>query len=616
MKGQAEIVIVLAAIILVITLVTLVLQTGLNPPDITNLASTFRDELNRKLYDGSFGVVKAVSEQGGILDPTASSTDFAGKKVQYWQVCENKAIPSLADIRKNIKAGVERLVNNLNINQFQGKAVKLELKNLDVIIRNQDILVTLTLDTSLAGYTLDSVYEIRIPANLAEVYNFASDFVTDNSVNRHFERFLLPLFFKTDEKTLPTSGVLTKCGEIIFRTWDDIKQAVEKIRDYSFINTIFWQQGNDEFKYYLPTVNGKKYESLKINFFGGDLTKANLQLPRNPITIINSKIFTVLTPFCVKDYRVDYSMNSPVIVSVGGTTDYNFKFAILPFIENNKIGKCSVQEDFANQADVCIEGKCEVNLKVFDQQNNPVPETEISFGSCYIGKTDIRGQVKGKVPCGISELNVYNPKYFYSNQITSARSIPQNITLGKISPVNIHFYRGDTNIKITADLIGNKHISQKITSIETGQILGDYIFATFKPKNSFPWSQKEFVISNAGLNKSVVVSQLVDYLPPDNYTVEITTQKKGTLSITICKPKLLGLASDCDTTRKETVFMGKVDYDFVLEEGTKDLYITSLIPKQDVSSSSVEWDYTPFLGDVTRCLQPVSTDKPQGVCKL
>ncbi len=617
LKAQAEIVIVLAAIILVVTLVTLVFQTGLTRPDITNLASVFRDELNRKLYDGSFGVVKAVSQQGGFLEPSTSNTDFVGSKVAYWQICQNKGVPSLADIRKNIKVGVERFISNLKLNDFQGKRVRLELKESDVIIRNQDILVTLTLDTNLAGYDLDSFYEIRIPANLAEVYNFASDFVTDNAANRHFERFLVSLFFKTNEKILPTSGVLTKCGEVIFRTWDDIKDAVGKTRDYAFVNTLFWQQGSDEFKYYIPAVNGKKYENLKINFFGGDITRSNLQSSKNPISIINTKVFTVITPYCVKDYEVGYSLNSPVVVKVSGTSDYSFNFAVLPLIDNNKIGRCGVQESFLSGEDICSQqARCEIKLSVTDQQNRPIPDTEVTFGSCSVGKSDVSGQVKGKVPCGISELNVYNPEYVYFNDIVSSKQVPENITLRKINPINVHFYRGDTQTKMVVKDSTVK--SHKIIKIATKQILGDYIFTTFKSKTKSSWAQKEFVITNTVQNKSTVTSQIIDFLPPDIYTVEIATQKKGQIKYLDCDTGIggTGIAMDCDAEYVDTIFISKVDYDFILEEGVQDLYITALTPMASVSDGQIEWDYTPFIKDASVCLQPVSTNKPPGVCNL
>ncbi len=615
MKAQAEIVIVLAALILVITLVTIVFQTGLNSPDITNLASVFRDEVSRRLYDGSFDVVKTISLQGGVLDPVPNSVDLAGTKVAYWQMCQNKALPSLADIRKNIKLGIERFVSNLNINDFQGKRASLSLKDLDIIIRNQDILATFTLNTNLAGYDLDPLYEIRIPANLAEVYNFASDFVDDNVQKRHFERFLLSLMFRTDQNTLPTSGILTKCGQAIIRTWDDVQEQIEKLRDYSFVNIVFWASGIEEFKYYIPTLNGKKYDNLKINFFGDDLTRSNLQSSRNPISIINSKTISIVAPYCIKDYEVEYSLNSPVVVKVTGTPDYSFNFAVLPFIENNKIGKCSGQQSFSYGSDICTEAKCDVKLSVLDVNDKPIPNTQVNFGACSVGKTDFLGEVKGKVPCGIAELVASNPKYTYFADVVSSKNIPEKIKLTKLPTINVNFYRGNTQVKITSKQ--GSQAKTDIIKIETGQIEGDYIFAKFKSKTASPWSQKEFILVNAGLNKSTVTSQIVDFLPSDNYTVEVSTMKKATYKYQVCDTGLggTGIAKDCDSKSVPTVFNGKIIFDFELKESTKDLYITSMIPaERETRQEQTDFDYTPNIVEVSKCFDPISTTKPRGVC--
>lgn len=452
---------------------------------------------------------------------------------------------------------------------------------------------------------------------MAEVYNFASDFVDDNVQKRHFERFLLSLMFRTDENILPTSGVLTKCGQAIIRTWDDVQEQIEKLRDYSFVNTVFWASGNDEFKYYIPALNGKKYDSLKINFLGSDLTRSNLQSSRNPISIINSKTISIVAPYCIKDYRVDYSLNSPVAVKVTGTPDYSFNFAILPFIDNNKIGKCSGQQAFSYGSDICTEAKCDVKLSVLDVNDRPIPNTQVNFGACSVGKTDFSGQVKGKVPCGISELVVSNPKYTYFADVVSSKSIPEKIKLTKLPTININFYRAD--VIRTLSYVLNTPSYGEIERVNIGQIQGDYIFAKFKSKTASPWSQREFILVNAGLNKSTVTSQVVDFLSPDNYTVEVSTMKRATYKYQVCDTGLggTGIAKDCKTKSAPTVFNGKMVFDFEIKEGTKDIYITSLIPAEsETRQEQTDFDYTSNIAEVSKCFDPISTTKPREVCTL
>ena len=612
MKAQAEIVIVLAVIILMVFVVGFALQIGLKAPDITNLASVFRDEVSKRLYDGSLGVVKTVSAQGGFLDPKQNVVEFSGNSVPYWQVCQNKFIPSLADIRKNIKAGIEKFVNGLEIKDFQGKQAYISLKNSDVIIRNQDILVTLTLETKLAGYELDPVYEIRIPANLAELYAFASDFVEDNSVNRHLERAIIYSFFSADEKAFPTAGALTRCGDSIFRTWDDLKGAAEKIIRYSLGNIVFWNSSSEQSKYYIQNINnGKTYPEIGIKFSSSKLTKENFQPSINPVSIINSKTIHLFVPECVKNYAIGYTLNSPIVTSVG-SQDYSFSFAVLPFIDNNKIGKCSLQENLSYADDPCLEGKCDASVSVVDQNNQPLPGTTVSFGICPIGKTGPNGQAKGKVPCGISELNVYNPAYEYFNEITNSKGLlEKTVLLKKIPTINVHFYKGDYNREFV-ELVGARFPTENV-EIKTYPTSADTIIAIFRSKDG--QQSKEFMLSNIDFNGSTISSQLVDYLPPNNYTVEIQTSKKGQLLYEVCESKLLGLIEDCSTESADVVFIGKVLYNFNVDETTKDIYITSLIPGENiVNGGKVDWDYTSAIPNFDSCLQVISTKKPVESC--
>ena len=185
------------------------------------------------------------------------------------------------------------------------------------------------------------------------------------------------------------------------------------------------------------------------------------------------------------------------------------------------------------------------------------------------------------------------------------------IKMKKLPTLNIHFYRGSVYTGPEMALLGGP------VEITTGQITSDSIIAIFRPKTASPWAQKEFLMSNIDFNGSVITSQLVDYLPPDNYTVEIQTFKSGQLAYLVCESELLGLSTDCDRRRADVVFLGKVNYDFNLEEGAKDVYITSLIPfLKIISNQAVDFDYTKIVPNINNCFGLVSTSQPSETCQF
>ncbi len=508
-KGQTEIIIVLAVLIAGVVAVFVATQTFLVRPetsDIANLKALLKSDMDRAIQTSASEVVGRIGRQGGYLSPPGDTAKFAGEKIPYWGACQNKLIPTLDQIKTNIKIGLTDKLNSLDLSSLRSKygkeiATKQIIRDdIDILIRENDIIADVYLPTSIEGFSLEMPYKITIPVNLGRVYQFASDFIEDNSKNRHFEKFIVSLFYHSNPRNFPTVGILGKCGDSIFRSREELQREGEKIIDFAAAKTLLWQkappqpdritfdsylntlpeEGREIFQnaienltsnytekqkakiieylednfipnqpkdnrryleYYLPEVNGRSYPDLDIKFSrGADLDEKNFQPSEVPVAIINSKTIYDMVPECLEGFSIDYSMNLPIVASVR-SGDFEFNFATLASIAQSEIASCELKGDINSVEDPCAEKKCDAKVFVADRKGKGIQDTKVSLGPCLLGLTDSKGFVDGKTVCGVSELVVYNPRYGYQYEVVNTNNLNRNVTLKKAPTVLFHFNR-------------------------------------------------------------------------------------------------------------------------------------------------------------------------------
>ena len=508
LKGQTEILIILGLVIVSIVVIVVVSQTIIKPEpsNIASLKLLVKADIGRLIQSSATEIVIKIGKQGGYLAPPAQSAKFAGEKVPYWGVCQNKLIPTLDQITKNIKTGLLNKLDSLDFSEIKKKygkeivAGKLTIEDIDIVIRDKDIIADVYLPTTLEGFPIEQPYKISIPFGLGRTYQFASDFVEDNSKSRHFEKFMSSLFYHANPNKFPTVGVLGKCGESIIRSREDLQQEAQKIVDFSTSKILLWQappsqpekktvqsyidslpeegktifenafqnltsnltatqkrelfeyiednyipnQPKDKRKYleyYLEDVNNKTYPDLDIKFQrGSNIDDTNFQSSEDPVAIINSRTLYDLVPECLKGFAIDYTMNLPIVTSVK-SGDFEFDFATMTFIDKSEIGSCDFKADFEVVEDPCADKGCHAKVAVADTSGKPIPNTKVSLGPCLLGLTGQDGIAEGNTPCGVSELVVYNPHYGYFYRPESTLDLDTNVTLRRAPTLLFHFNR-------------------------------------------------------------------------------------------------------------------------------------------------------------------------------
>jgi len=505
-KAQTEIIIILALVMLSVVVI-IASQTLLVKPEPSGLAQlklSLRSDMERLMQSSGSEIVNKIGKQGGYLNPTVEYVNYGGEKVAYWGVCQNAFIPTLDQIANNIKTGLANKMNSLDVKDLQakyGKEIKLNqitAQDVNVVIRENDIIADVYLPTFLEGFPLEMPYKITIPVNLGRIYNFASDFTKDNSKNRHFEKFIASLFYHANQRNFPTLGILGKCGDSIIRTAPELEKEAQKIVDFALSKTFLWEDPppqadrktledyldtldpeakdlflrayenmtasmtesekldirrylEDQFipgqpedkrkylEYFIPSVNNKKYQDLDTSFKrGAEVDRTNFQPPANPVALINSKPLYDLVPKCLFGFDLKYNLDMPIVTSVK-SGDYEFNFAIYSSVESNQIGNCNYKGNFTEIEDPCGDKKCSAKIFVQDTNGKPIPNTKVSFGPCLAGLTDQKGVVEGKTVCGISEMVTYNPKYHYQYDVVSTSDLNKTVTLKKAPVLTVHF---------------------------------------------------------------------------------------------------------------------------------------------------------------------------------
>ena|GEM_PF-1124504 len=473
-KAQAEIVVIVGVVLLAVAVIYYATQGGFTPSSVPQ--GVYQKQ--KLVHESFMGMARKGSEKVlGVMEmhggyPTAELlggggyqippyTVFMDEGIPYWAMCEKDLSPSNKNITRWFELSMENYIRT-HISEITStyKNASFDLSKLSVSASISSsphkIDITINLPTKVDGYSVQGnlfPYKFSISTKLGEISDFARDFSKAQSSKRFLEVFTeASIYFSKDAEDenpkLPTAGVLTNCGEVIFRTPQDVSNYLREIAEYVITQTLWWQDMPvDTSKPKVYAINreiiGKEYRDLEIS----------MHLPDNfafdtaePIIITNDEpVYT--SPFwdafkCMTLYGMTYSVSYPVIVRVKDPlSGESFNFAVMAFVDGNDKkmapGKC---EDIGQGNATAKQLNCSANLTVVDESGKPIYGAVAAFGKVVIGVSDSSGRIEGRIECGNRSLSIYkNSSYdFYARNVSSSK-INGTYVLHRVAEFYAHF---------------------------------------------------------------------------------------------------------------------------------------------------------------------------------
>lgn len=549
-----------------------------------SLRESLKKDVEKAVYSYTLDFVNKLGESGLRLSGK-NKVEYGGSEVAYWQMCQNTIYPQIEDVEKAIKNSVADFAEGLQITDFQGKKVVIEpLRDIEAVVNKDSVDLKIYMPTKIENREVSQPYVVSVPVGLGRAYDFARGFVEDNKAKRHFETFVASLFYQTDGSLLPTRGVLTSCGEHIFVPKAEAMKTVDKIISYALANTVLWseRQQQEYLKYHIPDINGKQYKELGIDFIYPETLSDDKFRPSVPsISVSNNKFAAFFIPICAKGYDIKYSATFPVIAEVKTPDGFKLRLGVSAYIDNSNIGSCTTTIDLS-AGNPCSSQKCGAEITVKGMDANPVENAAVFFGSCQLGFTGKDGEVSGKATCGVSELSVSHPLYQPFSDVLSSSNLTQEVVLKRAPNLTINF-----NKMSVAKGLESSALALLPQSSVMGTSPRAAITAIFRPKKTSPWKQAEYIIANVAGEAEFTNKANIDYLPPDNYTVEITGTKDMTYEYTYCANYAGPFCTDHDTIRTPIVVTGKALTDFEVKETGREIFITAFELKEGTTKTEL-----------------------------
>jgi len=620
-KGQVEFVAIAAIILIALIVVILALQqTAVTPPEDTGIfeeAKTVKDSVNNLIKTGLKEQMMLIYNQGGMLNPPEggyNSVDFVMFKVPVWQACDQISIP---DVAEQIEYGIgDYLRKNLKTEEeFAKKRVTFDFSkiDIDVDIFKDNIRVRINLPTTIENYNIPQPYEVSVQTKLYDILEFSENFVKDHSIGRVIEGALIRCInkFPTDPGSgdwLRMTGVLTGCGERIFKTRSDLLPSMKKAIGTS-VSQILWnveQPLRSVDRNCLTPINivgGKAYPGLNVYFeypqSWNSRLNQNFFFSPNPVNFVAAPLMPFI-PVCVAPLYVAYSVTYPVVIMVEDSLNpgHTFNFAVMADVADNLPGNCSFEigEVETDYIEICVSGANRyAKVTVKDTEGNPIEGADVTVDICDVGRTDINGVINGSIPSGLVEIHVYKTGYRSYGDFLDASEIEDiTVELTKIQEnITLHFNGvpldcqnplGGVELDCTSYTVESS--PQPITS------LGDLtIFSTFLPKDTSIFGSEE-------CNSDIFIPNYVNESPVDTMVFEGLCPNNFDVSTFV--------------TRNFEIMMGYMDSNLTLGETDKDVYIyvPVVLTVQGVAiNDSVGQDESEQLTTVLKnCgIEPVST---------
>jgi len=479
-KAQVELVAILGLVVIAIVVVIFAFQFPTQseaPPEIANQQRLVRESVTSTASEGARLAIERLEQTGGYIeDPVGVA--YTGVAVSYWSACETNLAPSLGEIKPRLEGAVKNhLLNTLQpAQEFQGKEVLFDLSKLKVEANILDgkIDFIITLPASIEGYAFSEPYFLSTSTNFKELYNFASDFANEAVTNRPFEKFTLASIYLS---SLPTKGVLSQCGEVVYLSPEEVSQKLESIVLYGLVNTEWWRpirpaSGDETKTYSIESVSGNKYPSIRPSLKTVPGLQISVQQPvflKNTKHVMNPTLVFRL-PQCVVVYNQRYALDYPLVVTAKDKlTGNDFNFASYVYLsagtkESGMVpGSCS-----AIQADSpSCDSPCTASFQVTRLDSSPIENAQAFFGSCKVGNSDALGRVSGPVACGLQNLTIVPPNtsFDFLEQETTAAGIASSYQLPRKPMLSVAFNHVTLiNVKTTV----NPFVPEPSPSIYTG----------------------------------------------------------------------------------------------------------------------------------------------------
>jgi len=460
-KGQVEIIVILAVVIVAVVAILLATQTPSDVEPVSQEGRSVRNSLTNLITTAAGESLRTLSLYGGYDSPQPNSVQFLDDSVTYWQEDGDVTVPQA---KQSFVRLTEKFINENKDSYVSGIGADIVVGEATVTATFLDSKIDLSvvLPSSMNDQPLPSTYAISIPTKFGDILEFSEDFSLAETRDRYLEyntiASLLMSPIENGQHTTPLFISLTNCGDFVFKSWSDIKSAAEERVKVTLGHT--YMPGKVPLnigettsfpKYTIPQFNGKRFEDIEVSFHLPDdfeLTQPSFQFSPNPIIALASPV--PMTSVCVSDpILINYFFNFPTIVRVKDPLTGNvFQFANKVFIKDNAPGDWSELTGYEQelQTRICSDPQCPLNLQVNSLNGAPVEGADVSFMGCQVGITSPSGSLQTAIPCGIGPLQIYSSGYeAYSETFSSESLNPATVTVPQMLNTKVFFY--EVNIK-------------------------------------------------------------------------------------------------------------------------------------------------------------------------
>lgn len=478
-KGQAELLVVVgivaaASIVIFFSLQRATIPGPQLPPGVSDMKNLLKSEIEQNLYSGAYSALETMGLQGGYLETPEPSLSFRGYKVPHWQYANYSLIPDKIYVASQLETGVRDYATTISMTEFQGKRVELgNVENVEATISSDKVVVKVWMPAKVDVYDLEQPFQIELPVKLGRMYDFASQLVSENIKNRHFELYTTTSILSYQSRDdgvprVPSIGMLRGCGKVMFKTWWDVRPEMELLLRgmLSNIYTAGKIPPNITSRSAFPANVLPLYTSMNVSFHLGEaLDYNNFQMSPSPVEAMTEML--PMIPLCTsRPYRVNYWLFYPTIVELtdGG---YRFRFAINTYTFDYKAGdwgdiKVSLGA-WQDQLEWCVQARCGAEITVKDA-NGPLRNADVTFAGCSLGKTDENGAVVATVPCSVGVLNIYKGGHAAYSEVTSHNDLLNksihlyNMPFLKMHFLNVEFYNDSDTYKVGNVTRNNKDL--------------------------------------------------------------------------------------------------------------------------------------------------------------
>ena len=374
-KGQMEIIIILGITVVAVVIALYAMSdSGLFrnpvPPGVHEEQRVVADEVKNLVREAADETLRTMMAHGGyhpdVSGLPSETTEFLLTEVPVWQKCSSTNIPSLSDIEAWMEESIGDIVWE-GLDQAEAKfnnRVDFE-DNRNRITVDADIKgagrldpkyieITLNMDTTVTGggeeYPMSTdfyPYRVRVPTSFGRIYQFAKDFAEssarDAPEGRFFDMFTIEAiyFSKELENThvkLPTTGVMTECGEVVYRSPDQINDYLLEVAEYVMSSVLWWKNSPDlcpggtcldrTKTFPVDSLGGGTYPDLDVRTLLTDdwIFKLSDVFMATNFEMPSHGYYTV--PVCTATYNHAYQFTYPFVIRVKDPqTGYSFNFA-------------------------------------------------------------------------------------------------------------------------------------------------------------------------------------------------------------------------------------------------------------------------------------------------